>query len=150
MSAATPPPVFGTPEEAEAAFYEALELGDLERLMQAWADDEEIVCIHPGGDRLVGLHAVRGSWQDILSQGVLPIHPVRTHTIHSLMSAVHTLVEKLTLEAGEGGDTHTIFCYTTNVFHKGPRGWKLVLHHSSQAPDDSELLHAHDYPAVLH
>lgn len=123
MPAATPPPVFGTPEEAEAAFYEALELGDFERLMQAWADDEEIVGNHPGGDRLVGLHAVRDSWQDLLSQGMLPIHPVRTHTI---------------------------FCYITNVFHKGPRGWKPGLHHSSQTPDDSEQLHAHDYPAVLH
>ena len=41
--------MFATPEEAEHAFYEALEQGDTVRLMQVWADDEEVVCIHPGG-----------------------------------------------------------------------------------------------------
>ena len=42
------------PEEAETAFYEALEKGDLEAMMAIWADDEEVVCIHPGGQRLTG------------------------------------------------------------------------------------------------
>ena len=39
----------GSAAEVEAAFYDALHRADLEALMALWADDEEIVCIHPGG-----------------------------------------------------------------------------------------------------
>ena len=28
-------------------------------MMATWADDEDIVCVHPGGARLVGYDAVR-------------------------------------------------------------------------------------------
>ena len=43
---------FPTPQDAEAAFYEALERADLEAMMEVWAEDEEIVCVHPAGPRL--------------------------------------------------------------------------------------------------
>ena len=59
--------MFATPEEAEHAFYEALEQADSVRLMQIWADDEEVVCIHPGGLRIVGHSAVQESWQQVQS-----------------------------------------------------------------------------------
>ncbi len=140
--------VFATPDEAETAFYEALELGDIELLMRAWADDEDIVCIHPGGDRLIGAHAVRSSWQEILASGTLPVRPLRVHAMQSMMSSVHTLVEQLTVDSREG--THTVNCYATNVFHNGPSGWRLVLHHSSQAPDDAGVAQLHDIPDILH
>ena len=39
----------GNPDDIEAAFYDALRQGDIERLMACWADEEEIVCVHPGG-----------------------------------------------------------------------------------------------------
>ena len=51
----------GSAAEVEAAFYDALNRADLEALMALWADDEEIVCIHPGGARLIGHAAIRAS-----------------------------------------------------------------------------------------
>ena len=45
-----PPRCIGSPDEVEAQFYEALQRGDIEQLMALWADDDEIVCVHPGGD----------------------------------------------------------------------------------------------------
>jgi len=50
---------FLTPQEAEAAFYEALERGDLDAMMEVWAEDDEVSCIHPGGPRLTGYEQVR-------------------------------------------------------------------------------------------
>ena len=35
----------GNPDDVEAAFYDALRQGDIERLMACWADEEEIVCV---------------------------------------------------------------------------------------------------------
>ncbi len=51
--------IFPTPQDAEAAFYEALERADLELMMAVWAEDEEILCVHPGGARLTGQDQVR-------------------------------------------------------------------------------------------
>ena len=92
------PVMFATAEEAELAFYDALERADLTRLMQVWADDEEIVCVHPGGLRVIGHHAVNESFQEILAAGGLHIRPARTMVVHSMMSAVHSLIEQVTVQ----------------------------------------------------
>jgi hypothetical protein len=42
----------GNADDVEAAFYDALQNADIEKLMACWADEDEIVCIHPGGLRL--------------------------------------------------------------------------------------------------
>ena len=36
-------------------------------MMATWADDEDIVCVHPGGARLVGYDAVRASWEQLFA-----------------------------------------------------------------------------------
>ena len=61
--------IFPTAQDAENAFYEALERADLERMMAVWAEDEEIVCVHPGGPRLTGQDQVRESWRQIFAGG---------------------------------------------------------------------------------
>ena len=46
--------IFPTAQDAENAFYEALERCDLEGMMAVWAEDEDIVCVHPAGGRCAG------------------------------------------------------------------------------------------------
>ena len=48
----------GSPEEVEAAFYEAMQNRNLDAFMACWADEDDIVCVHPGGPRLVGHDAI--------------------------------------------------------------------------------------------
>ena len=119
----------GSAAETEAAFYDALNRADLDALMALWADDEEIVCIHPGGTRLIGHAAIRASWATIFANGGLPIVPSQLHETHNLMSSVHTVIEGVT--ANEGTPAHLL---ATNVYVKTPRGWRIVLHHVSVAP----------------
>lgn len=119
----------GSAAEVEAAFYDALNRADLEALMALWADDEEIVCVHPGGPRLIGHAAIRASWSAILEHGGLQIRPSQLHETHNLMSSVHTVIEGVTAASGE--PAHLI---ATNVFVKTPKGWRIVLHHVSVAP----------------
>jgi ketosteroid isomerase-like protein len=144
----TLPVIFATPEEAELAFYDALERADLPRLMQVWAEDEEVICVHPGGLRVVGLHAVKESWQEILANGGLRIRPSMTVSSHSMMGAVHSLIEQISVKSADG--TEVAHCYATNVYHKGPTGWKLVMHHASAAPVEAGMLDLHDKPGLLH
>jgi hypothetical protein len=110
--------MFATPEEAEHAFYEALDQADVVRLMQVWADDEEVVCIHPGGLRIVGHSAVHDSWQQVLANGPLHVRPLRPLVMLSMMCAVHVLVEQVAVQTREG--TQFANCYATNIYHKGP------------------------------
>ena len=119
----------GSAAEVETAFYDALNRADLAALMALWADDEEIVCIHPGGMRLIGHAAIRASWQAVLATGGLAIMPSQLHQTHNLMSAVHTVVEGVTAASGDAA--HLV---ATNVYIKTPRGWRIVLHHVSVAP----------------
>ena len=140
--------MFATPEEAEHAFYEALEQGDSVRLMQVWADDEEVICIHPGGLRIVGHSAVQESWQQVLSNGPLHVRPLRPLVMLSMMCAVHVLVEQVAVRTRQGMQFAN--CYATNIYHKGPTGWRMVMHHSSSAPTEAGVLDLHDVPDMLH
>lgn len=140
--------MFATPQETEDAFYEALEHADLARLMQVWSDDEEVVCIHPGGLRIVGLKAVEESWQAILASGPLHIRPMRPVVMQSMASAVHILVEHV--GSARGPHDGYVSCYATNIYHKGPTGWRMVMHHASAAPAEAGLLDLHDVPDMLH
>jgi len=139
---------FASPEEAEQAFYDALEHADAMRVMQVWADDEEIACIHPGGLRAHGHRAVRESWQEVLAHGPLVIRPTRTIVLPSMLTVVHVLLEQITIDTPEG--LQQTLCYATNVYHKGRSGWHMVLHHASPAPVDAQSLQAQDVPDLLH
>lgn len=132
----------GSAADVEAAFYDALNRADVDALMALWADDEEIVCVHPGGPRLIGHAAIRTAWSAILEHGGLHIRPSQLHETHNLMSSVHTVIEGST--AVGDAPAHLL---ATNVYVKTPRGWRIVLHHASVAPgplpvdSPSQVLH---------
>ena len=132
----------GSAAEVEAAFYEALNRADIDALMLLWADDQEIVCIHPCGPRQHGHAAIQASWESILERGGLQIRPSQLHETHNLMCAVHTVVEGVTSSASE--PAHLV---ATNVYIKTPQGWRIVLHHVSVAPG---AVPAQTLPSSLH
>ena len=78
-----PPALLGNPEDIEAQFYEALQRGDIDKLMAVWSDDDEIVCVHPGGPRLIGAAAIRASFEGIFSNGVVHAQP---HKVRRVLS----------------------------------------------------------------
>lgn len=132
----------GSAVEVEAAFYDALNRADIDALMALWADDEEIVCIHPGGQRLIGHAAIRASWEAIFERGALHILPTQLHETHNLMSSVHAVIEGVTAASGE--PAHLL---GTNVYIKTPRGWRITLHHVSVAPGPAPT---DNVPQILH
>lgn len=140
--------MFASAHEAEQAFYQALARADLDSLMQVWSGDEEVVCVHPGGLRLVGHAAVRESWESILRHGALHIEISSVIEMPTLMGATHSVIEMV--RAGGAKATEFAYCYATNVFHKGPTGWRLVMHHASAAPERAGVLDLHDSPGTLH
>jgi len=140
--------MFASANEAEQAFYQALARGDIDGLMKVWAGDEEIVCVHPGGLRLVGHVAVRESWETILKHGSLHIETSKVIELSTMMGATHSVIEQIRANGPQG--TEFAYCYATNVFHKGPAGWRLVMHHASAAPERASAFDLHDSPGTLH
>ena len=124
--------IFLSPQECEAAFYEALEKADLEAMMGVWADDEEVICVHPGGPRLVGHEAVREAWRLVFQGGArLTVQIGQVLAMQSMMMATHCVHEFIAIK-GEARSAAPVVA--TNVYVRSGNGWKMLLHHSSPSP----------------
>lgn len=136
-----------SPDDAEAQFYEALQRGDIDKLMAVWSDDDEICCVHPGGPRVIGPAAIRATFEAMFSNGVIDAHPqkVRRAVMHDC--AVHSVVEHIQVLTEEGPQSAWVIA--TNVYVKAALGWRLVAHHASPG-STQELPEVGETPSVLH
>lgn len=143
----TPPPDAGTADEVEAAFYEALQTGDIEKLMACWADEDEIVCVHPGGGRLIGASQIRASFEAMFANGTIRAWPEQVHRVEMIGASMHNLIERLDILTQEG--PAQAFVIATNVYHRTAQGWRMVVHHATPG-GAAETRASHGSPAVLH
>lgn len=139
--------LMASPDDVEAQFYDALREGDVDKLMAVWYDDDEVICVHPGGPRVVGPRAIRAAFEAIFSNGVIAVQAEQVRRLQGLGSAVHSVVERISVETTEGRQSG--FVLATNVYLKTAQGWRLVAHHASpgSAEELSEITTA---PSVLH
>jgi uncharacterized protein (TIGR02246 family) len=140
--------LIGSADEVEAEFYEALRRGDLERLMALWADDDEIVCVHPGGTRIVGSAAIRASFEAIFANGGIPVRPEQVHRLAAMGSALHHLVERVEVSGEQG--PQSAWVTATNLYLKTARGWRLASHHASPALGHEPPVVGGEAPSTLH
>jgi len=124
--------LFATPQDAEAAFYEAFMKRDLEAMMAVWADDDEIYCVHPRGPRVTGIAQVRESWRQIFSSAQSMRFQVREqHFLQAMMVSIHSVYEHISTT----GETRARGCVlATNIYMRTERGWRMMVHHASPAP----------------
>ena len=139
--------VGGSADEIEAAFYEALQKGDIEKLMACWADEDEVVCVHPGGPRVVGTLAIRAAFDAMFSNGSIRAVPQQVRKVESLTSVVHNVLERIEVLT-EGGPAHA-YVLATNVYHRTAQGWRMVVHHASPGTQN-EAQEINEAPQVLH
>ena len=135
---------FATPQDAEAAFYDALERADLDAMMAIWAEDEEVLCTHPNGERIAGFAAVRESWRQIFASGQRA--SVRlSDAVHrqGILLALHSAHEHYSVPGEEVPRPPVI---ASTVYVRGAQGWHLLSRHASCAPAPL----AADISATLH
>jgi ketosteroid isomerase-like protein len=137
----------GNADDVEAAFYDALQNGDIDKLMACWADEDEVVCIHPGGPRILGVVAIRATFESMFSNGSIRAWPERARKLQGAASAVHNVVERVEVLGPEGPALAWVIA--TNVYHKTAQGWKLVAHHASPGTT-SEIQEVSAGGQVLH
>ncbi|MDP1609960.1 MAG: nuclear transport factor 2 family protein [Sulfuritalea sp.] len=127
--------IFASPQDVEAAFYEALERCDIEAMMAVWAEDEEVVCVHPGGPRLVGYINIREAWQRVFaSASKLRVRLSQQTSISTPFAMVSTLLQHIATADNENQSAPVA---ATNVYVRGALGWRMVAHHASPVPPGS-------------
>ena len=138
--------IFPTPDDAEIAFYDAFERGDLAAMMVVWAEDDDVVCIHPSGPRLVGFDAVRDSWMQIFTSGMkLSVRVTQSRRLDGPSVAVRSVVESITAPGTEAAPQ---LVNATNVYVLTDAGWRIAMHHASppeqvEAPVEDEAAQQH-------
>jgi len=122
---------FNTPEEAEIAFYEAIEQADIKALGRVWSLDDNIVCIHAGANRIEGRAQVLESFSDMFAKS-----PSIGFSISDALQtesdglAIHLVREEIQFD----GQLFSVMV-STNIYHIEDGGWRMLLHHSSHEPE---------------
>ena len=123
------PVSFGSPADAERAFYHAFTACDPAAMGQVWGQ-EDVLCVHPGSALLRGRAAVLQSWAQIFSGASKPT--IRIQTIKRLRQgelAIHVVEEHITPR--DSSDASPSLILATNVFRLIDGAWYLVAHHAS-------------------
>jgi uncharacterized protein (TIGR02246 family) len=130
-----PSRIFPTPQDCEAAFYDALEKSDLEAMMAVWAEDEDVLCIHPGGARVAGHAAIREVWRQMFAGGErLSVVVGQVMATQAMLMATHSVHEFISMK-GEPRPAHPVVA--TNVYIRSGNGWRMIVHHASPTTQKS-------------
>ncbi|ANW19681.1 nuclear transport factor 2 family protein [Streptomyces clavuligerus] len=130
-------------EQANTAFYEALERGDFEALSALWLDDE-ISCIHPGWPVLSGRGEVLRSYALIMANTeYIQFFLTDVKITEAADTAVLTCTENILSggpadAGGELGPLMGQLVVATNVFRRTSEGWRLWSHHGSPVLTESD------------
>ena len=115
---------------ANAAFYEAFEARDMDRMSEVWEHSDRVSCVHPGWHVLRGWGPVAGSWFALFT-GPQHLQFILTNESVEVGDDARTAwvsVDENLLDGDEVGGTVTAL----NVFVKDDGGrWRLVAHHGS-------------------
>lgn len=122
-----------TAEQAEKAFYAAFEKSDPAAMMEVWAEDGNIMCIHPNGPRLVGQQEVREGWQQIMKYSPsMRFELTHLDRVESDDLAVHYVNEHIYVGKQKDPDFTVL---ATNVYRRTAQGWRMIMHHASPTPE---------------
>ena len=122
-----------------AAFYQAIEDGDLDSMRNLWLDGEHadtVHCVHPGQPAVHGRAQVLMSWTVVMARlSYLQFFLTDVRVVIGTDFAVVTCAENVLADLPESDDS-TVFAggraEATNVFRRAADGqWKLFSHHSS-------------------
>jgi ketosteroid isomerase-like protein len=115
--------------EANAAFYEAFQQLDLERMGSLWAKKAPVTCVHPGWDIVVGLRAVLESWRAIFEgTGEIRFHTEDSHV--TVQGEVGWVVSREVLRTEVQGSPVENTLTAVNVFVREDDAWRIAHHHA--------------------
>ena len=119
---------------ANTRFYSAFESLDIAQMEAVWAHDDEVECVHPGWELLLGWEEVRERWARLFANA---------RRVRIALSSVWIRIEgrvgwvacteHVTTAFADSFDDAMV--QATNIFVLQEEGWMLVAHHASPLPN---------------
>ncbi len=132
--------------KANESFYRAFESLDIKRMESVWDRDDAIQCGHPGWRILRGWQPVMESWRAIF-ENTPQIRFLLTDVTVEVRGGLAWVTLYENLNSSLEGQNVAATILTTNIFRKGPDGWRMIHHHGSAVmqprPDDEETPMVH-------
>lgn len=121
---------FDTPQDAEDAYYDALEEGDLAVLLTVWDDADDISCLLPMHPLAQGRSAVRDVFARLFARGQgIALSVKHLGWIDTGDIAIHHVEESPQSHAPGGQSPMAV--YGTNIYRRGAEGWRLIVHQNT-------------------
>lgn len=141
-------PAFASALLAEESFYRAFEAADPVAMMRVWDSATSITCIHPFGPLLVGVEAIRESWQSIFRQQ-LPcrVEVERVVLIDGDDLTVHVVRENIIVPVQQRRFAPV---FATNIYRRHGAEWRMVVHHASPSPPEGNQARTLSSPPTRH
>lgn len=136
---------FASPQDAEDAFYDAIDDKDLDAMMAVWDNADHIACLLPMQPLTQGRVPMRAAWEAVLGGDFnleIQVHHLQWIELGDV--AVHYVQETATVS---GQDRPQPPVYATNVYRKTGDSWHLVLHQNSPAPPPPGMMPGMQMPS---
>ena len=124
---------YATPQEAEDAFYDALDEADPSLMLSVWAESDDICCLLPLHSMVQGRQAISALFSRMFSEGHRVSLAIKhLNWIETGDAAIH-LVEE-TLQGLPPDAPPQPPMYGTNIYRQDTDGWRLIMHLNAPTP----------------
>jgi ketosteroid isomerase-like protein len=121
---------FATPQDAEDAFYDAIDEADAQGLRSVWEDSNDIACLLPMQPMLHGAD-VHEAFRPLVDGAIgLDIQVRHIRWLETDDLAIHFVEERVSMP----GSPPQPAVYALNVYRKSEAGWHLLIHQNSPTP----------------
>ncbi|MDJ0807074.1 MAG: nuclear transport factor 2 family protein [Gammaproteobacteria bacterium] len=132
---------FSTPQDAEDAYYDAIDEKDLEAMMAVWADSDDILCLLPMMPAQRGRAGIGRLWEPLMSgEVVLDMEIKHLAWLEVGDVAIHLVEEHVQAPGMESSQ----IVYATNVYQDTTNGWRMLMHQNSPTPPQTAGLQMPD------
>ncbi|MDJ0650301.1 MAG: nuclear transport factor 2 family protein [Xenococcaceae cyanobacterium MO_188.B19] len=116
--------------ERNQAFYNAFSERDINQMSLVWWQGSTSLCIHPGGNVLIGWDIIRDSWKSIFRNTDFLEIDLEIIKVEIDQALGYVVVGETVLQSSRGRKFQGQ-SIGTNVFQKMAQKWYLVSHHGS-------------------
>jgi ketosteroid isomerase-like protein len=115
---------------ANQAFYDAFSNRDIKSMNLLWWQGTTSLCVHPGGEVLIGWETIRASWESIFRNTDSFEIDVEVVKVELDKALAYVIVREMVLQSSRGRSLKAQ-SIATNIFQKMAQKWYLVHHHGS-------------------